>query len=141
MSCSCCARAAHGSPANGSCLPVRGTTRFSSAPGRCTMTARSLPTSLSTPLNLGTVPRSPAAVSPGIPPLASLRRHHRHPDRGHPGHGRHLGPYRGAVLASARPPAGGQLLHDPQPPPPGRPLGRLPQLRYGDPAAVTDRDL
>jgi hypothetical protein len=30
-------------------------TRFSSAPGRCTMTARSLPTSLSTPLNPGTV--------------------------------------------------------------------------------------
>ena len=55
MSCSCWARAAQGRPAKSSCPAWRGSTRFSSAPGRCTMTARSLPTSLSTPLNPGTV--------------------------------------------------------------------------------------
>ena len=53
-----------GQPANSSCPVLAGTTRFSSAPGRCTMTARSLPTSLSTPLNRGTV--SPGGRNSGV---------------------------------------------------------------------------
>ena len=42
-SCSSCARATHGMPSNSSASLLRGVSRCSSAPGRCSMTTRSAP--------------------------------------------------------------------------------------------------
>ena len=48
-SCSCCARSSHGTPSNSRSSLLRGVSRRSSAPGRCSTTVRSRPTSLPTP--------------------------------------------------------------------------------------------
>src|SRR5215218_6732852 len=48
-SCSSCARATHGMPSNSSRSLLRGVSRFSSGPGRCSITVWSAPTSESAP--------------------------------------------------------------------------------------------
>ena len=62
-SCSCCARATHGTPSKSSSSLLRGVSRRSSLPGRCSITVASGPTSLETPCGAVAMPRSSQVTS------------------------------------------------------------------------------
>ena len=95
-SCSSCARSTHGTPSNSSSSLLRGVSRRSSSPGRCSITVRSGPTSLPTPCR-------PVLIGATLPPRVSASRRARRRVRPHAR--RRAARRRRPRRAAARPPA------------------------------------